>query len=220
MVFDIETVAIDGAAELADAISAPANYKDPEKIAAYIIEARRAQLERASLYPWTARIVALGTIDMTDVEEVSICPSEVEERQAIDRFWQRATYSDVGIEVLRPLVGFNVLKFDLPVLMARSRLLGVRYPKVDLTPWKSKHVVDLAWELTFGQPREIQLRSLKWFAKRFDLPSDDTVSGADIAGLVAAGNWDAVRAHCLSDIRTTKALAERLGVIKGGRVAA
>jgi hypothetical protein len=57
----------------------------------------------------------------------------------------------------------------------------------------------------------IAARSLKWFAKRFQIPVDDAISGKEIGALVAAGEWDAVRAHCLSDIRLTRALAQRLG---------
>jgi hypothetical protein len=37
--------------------------------------------------------------------------------------------------------------------------------------------------------------------------------GADIAGLVAAGDYDAVAAHCRCDVQTTVALAKRMGVL-------
>lgn len=210
MVFDLESVAIDGAAALAEPVSPPANYRDEAKIAAYIAEKQAEQLARAALYPWTARIVALGTINNDGVEDVDICRTEDEERTILGHFWLKASFGG-GVEHLRRLIGFGILHFDLPVLMARSRLLGVAYPKIDLTPWKCPHV-DLLRELTFGQS-DIQKRSLKWFAQRFGIPCDDAISGADIGQLVSEGKWDDVRAHCLSDIRLTKAIAEYLGVL-------
>ena len=50
-----------------------------------------------------------------------------------------------------------------------------------------------------------------------DAHSDDTISGSDIAGLYAAGDWAGIKSHVLSDIRLTRALAERLGHWRGGR---
>ena len=211
IVFDLETIAIDGAAALAEPVSAPSNWKDEAKIAAYIEEKTAEQLSRAALYPWTCKIVALGTIEADGTENVDLCCTEAEEAAALQAFWGRASFGD-RVEHIRRLIGFNIFSFDLPVLMARSRLLGVPYPKIDLTPWKCPHV-DLMRELTFGT-REIPMRSLQWFARRFGIPVEDTTSGADIARLVAEDNWEAVRAHCLSDIKITKAVAEVLGILK------
>ncbi len=56
-------------------------------------------------------------------------------------------------------------------------------------------------------------RSLHAFCKRFGIPVTDTISGADIPALVAAGEWDQVKAHCISDVEATLALARRLGVV-------
>jgi len=57
-------------------------------------------------------------------------------------------------------------------------------------------------------------RSLSFYAKRFglDVPADDT-TGADIARLVAAGDWDGVTAHCRADVIKTRELARRIGVL-------
>ena len=38
-------------------------------------------------------------------------------------------------------------------------------------------------------------------------------TGADIAGLVDDGDFEAVRRHCLADVAATVALARRLGVL-------
>lgn len=215
IILDTETVAIEGAGALIESVSAPATYKDPEKIAAYIANAERAQAERAAVYPWTARIVALGTIDERGVERVDVCRDEAEEAEALNRFWRLVIRDDERF--VHCLVGFNHRAFDLPLLMARSTLLGVKHPSLNLDRYRTPHI-DLMDRLTWYGA--VPARSLNWFARRFGLPIDDTVSGKDVALLVANGKWDTVAAHCLSDIRLTKALAERVGLLRGGKAAA
>lgn len=212
VVIDIETVAVDGIET--EPVSAPANYKDPEKIAAYIAQAEAAQRERAALYPWTARVVALGTASGEHEPTVVVLPSEAEEREALTWFWRTAVHEE-DARFVRPLIGFNHRTFDLPVLMARSTLLGVRYQPLNLDRYRTPHV-DLMDKLTFYGA--VPARSLHWFARRFGLPVDDTVRGADVAKLVAEGDWEDVRAHCASDVQLTRALAQRLGLMRGGKV--
>lgn len=215
IIVDLEAVAVDEAGALCEPVSAPANYKDPVKIAAYIAEAEQAQRERAALHPFTAKIAALGAILDNGVEHVWICKTEDDERLALGNF-ERGIRFD-GLDHLRPLVGFNHLAYDLPVITARAMLLDVPMPAFNLDRYRNANV-DLMKVLTFGGT--VPARSLNWYAKRFGIAVNDAHTGADVARLVAEGDWDAVRAHCLSDLRTTKALAERIGVIRGGKVAA
>jgi predicted PolB exonuclease-like 3'-5' exonuclease len=213
IICDIETIAADGIE--AEPVSAPANYKDPEKIAAYIAEAEKAQRDKAALYPWTARVIAIGyQWAGSQVVEVLTCRTETTEACMLDDFWR--VVRDAGNVV--PLIGYNHRAFDLPVLMARSALLGVPYPTLNVDRYRSPHP-DLMQLLTWNGA--IQARSLKWFAKRFGLNTDDAFSGAEIATLWEDQNWDAIKKHVESDVTLTRQLAERLGVIKAPvRVAA
>jgi predicted PolB exonuclease-like 3'-5' exonuclease len=214
IVFDVETLAVDGI-EI-EPVSAPPNYKDPEKITAYILEAEKAQREKAGLYPWTNCIIALGWCEETDdVERVTIANGEAAEATMIREFLERVV--DARTSAVTPLVGFNHLAFDLPTLMARARLLGVRCPEFSIDRYRSPHP-DLMQILTFRGA--IAARSLKWYAKRFGLNTDDAFSGKEIATLYEDQNWDAIKAHCASDVRLTRQLAERLGVMKPRPVAA
>jgi len=207
IILDIETVAADGVAELAEPVSAPSNWKDPEKIAAYIAEKQAEQTSRAALYPWTARVVAVGVIDADQGEHILTAADEAAEADMLRQVWQLALDHKEGLTA--SIVGFNHLAYDLPVLLSRSALLGVKAPAMSLDKYRSPHV-DLMQRLTYNGA--IPARGLKWFARRFGLPVDDTISGADIGGLYAAGDWIGIRSHVLSDIRLTRALAERLGV--------
>jgi len=206
IILDIETVAIDGAADLAEPVTPPANYKDPVKIAAYVAEKQAEQTSRAALYPWTARVVAVGIIDGDQAEHVLTAADEAEETALLRQVWQLALDHKEGL--LASIIGYNHLAFDLPVLLARSALLGVKAPPVSLDRYRTP-CVDLMAKLTWNGA--IQARSLKWFARRFGLPVDDTISGSDIAALYTAGDWAGIKSHVLSDIRLTLALAERLG---------
>ena len=111
----------------------------------------------------------------------------------------------------RPTIGYNSLGFDLPVLIRRSQLLDVRYPRITLDRYRTEHI-DLSEELSFRG--KLPYRTLGFYARLFRVPcTPDLVNGSDIAGLVAAGEWDAVAHHCRCDVEETAALARRLGYL-------
>jgi hypothetical protein len=217
---DIETVPHDCvrdyvAAPDLGAVTAAKNLKDPAKIAESI-ESRKAELQaeyqeslsRAALDWNLSRIVALAWQSAGD-DDVTVysCHNEVEERQALINFW-----SDY---LGRKMVGFCARTFDAPTLIQRSRLLNVNHPRVRIDRFGRGDVVDVRDVLTFDDARyeAIMPRSLKAFCKRFGIPVDDPVDGKDIPELVAAGKWELVKAHVVSDVRLTLALAQRVGVI-------
>lgn len=201
IVLDIETVGDPGVADLLDPVSAPANYKDPQKIADYIAEASKKQIENAGLEADLCEIVAIGLlIEGRDGEPIVMTRGDRTEGKLIHAAWK-------AIET-RSVIGFNSLSFDLPVLIRRSQLLGIPVPDVNLDRYRSPHI-DLKQRLSFNGV--ITWRSLKFYARRFGIPCHDQTDGAQIAALVAAGNWQAVADHCRSDVKLTAQLAARLG---------
>lgn len=204
-VLDIETVGVGDCADYLDPPSAPANYKDPDKIAAYVAEAAATQVRRAALDPDLCRVVAIGYRPMeAEASTVLLCDSEPDETIQLRRLWKM-----LGTQRTVTFHGFG---FDLPVLLRRSQLLGVPAPDISLDRYRSPHV-DLLQRLTFNGA--IAAHSLTFYAKRFNLPGAgaDPVSGKDIDRLVTAGDWAAVEAHCRADVDLTHALALRLGCI-------
>jgi predicted PolB exonuclease-like 3'-5' exonuclease len=126
-------------------------------------------------------------------------------------FWSRAKS--------RRLVGYYSRMFDLPVLLQRSRMHGIAIPdwRNLLAPYgRARGHVDLFDELSFDGKRDdgVIPRRLLTYCKLFgiDVPEDDS-KGSDIATLVKAGDYDAIRQHCSRDVERTVALARRLGVI-------
>lgn len=60
----------------------------------------------------------------------------INERDILESFWAR-------VRECSPLIGFNIIGFDLPVIMARSAILGVPSTRmIDLKPWAGE-VLDL-----------------------------------------------------------------------------
>lgn len=202
VVCDIETVASPEVASILDPVKAPAHYKDPFKIKMYEIDKLSERIATASLEPDLCEVVAVGC-DVGYGEPEAMTRADMDEKELLEFFWER-----VGN---RPVVGFNILAFDLPVIIRRSQLLNIPCPVMNLDRYRTPHV-DLLQRLSFNGA--ITYRSLKFYTRRFalDVP-DDPYVGADMARLVAEGDWEAIRAHVLTDVAATKALAMRLGFL-------
>lgn len=209
LVFDLETAALSDAAAYIEEPAAPANYKDGDKIAAYIREATQKALDRCSLDPDLCCIVAIGWLleDQT-TPSVLLAKDEQDEYDALCQFWDAAALPGGGV---RRLCSFYGLSFDLPVLIRRSQYLGIEVPTISTDKYRTPHL-DLHARLTFNGTTKTH--ALNFYAKRFalDVPSDE-VDGADIGALVRQGAWDTVRRHCEIDVLKTAALARRLGFL-------
>lgn len=211
LVVDIETSAVKDAASYAEEITkAPATYKDPEKIAAYLEKANAEQITKAALDVDLCRIVAIG-LWMNDGRGVRAGTADGEdaERAMLTGFW-KAVRAPFG---LRTIVGHNILDFDLPALQRRSLYLGVPAPHISLDRFRHPNVEDTQQILSYNG--KLRYRSLGFFCRRFGItcPVVDEVGGSAIPGLVAMKDWEAIRTHVSADVYKAKALAERLGII-------
>jgi 3'-5' exonuclease len=202
MILDIETYSLDDAAQFIEEPTAPSNYKDPAKIAAYIEEKRVENLSRCALDPDLCRVVAVGTY--TDAPRVLAARTVAEELDAIWSAWDAVRDETV--------IGFNLLSFDLPVLIRRSQYLGIEVPSIalNLDKYRTPHI-DLMERLSFNG--KIKAHSLDFYCRRFGIAVEDTTTGADVDAMVKAEDWDSVIAHCRADLHKTRLLAERLGYV-------
>lgn len=202
IVLDIETLASPEAAQWLDPVKAPANYKDETKIAAYCAEKFAERVATAALEADLCEVIAVGLLEpASESRPTVVTRADLNEAAMLALLWHR-----VG---QRPIIGFNSLSFDLPVLIRRSQLLGVPYPSLNLDRYRTPHI-DLLERLSFNG--KLTYRSLGFYTRRFalDVPADPH-RGADIAALVAAEDWPAIAAHCRADVLATAALATRLG---------
>jgi len=204
-ILDIECIALPEAAEYIEAPSAPSNYKDPQKIADYIAEKTAQELGRCALDPDLCQVVAIGVWNEGALLPLFKSIQWASEREMLAEFWQ--VLSD------NRFIGFNILSYDLSVLIRRSQYLGISYPKVNLDRYRTNHV-DLMQELSFRGA--LKYRGLKFYAKRFNLGvPDDDEDGSKVAEWVAAGDWAKVEHHLRRDLERTRGLALKLGYLTG-----
>jgi hypothetical protein len=226
VIFDTETYRLPNAGAFLDPVVVPPikpdkRFTDPakkaqdiaDKEAAREIEIRekeQEQLAECSLYPYLSRIVSLAWCWPNDeIVTVRLCKTEHQEREALQEFWAQVV--DPSSQAVVPLIGFNSRAFDLPLLMVRSRFLGVRAPILNIDKYRSPHP-DVMLALSYNGA--IRARSLKWYGRRLGLNVDDAFSGGEIGQLVESGNWAAVAKHNEADVIVCKALAEWCGILR------
>lgn len=211
LIFDIETAPLAEAAEYIEPAEAPANYKDPVKIAEYIASKTAEQIDKCGLDVDLCRVVALGFWIEGTEEPLALTLEQSSEADLLRTFW---TMVATG----HHLVGFNCLGFDLPVLLRRSLYLGITTPNVQIDRYKHPTVTDLMQLLSFNGT--LKLRGLAFYAKRFGFNVVDELTGADVGRAVMEGRWEDVEAHVKADVRKTAMLAEKLGYFHPAQVAA
>jgi hypothetical protein len=194
------------------------NIKDPDKIAAKIAEAkdkqRRDFFDRAALDPMTGQILAIGYMD-GQILAIGYMDATTEqwdihadaEVVLLNEFWDRIR-SDHG--TIQRLIGFNVLLFDLPFLVRRSWRHGIPIPAgVRDGRYFNRSIVDLrdGWQLGNRQAHG----SLDSICKFLGL-GQKAGDGKDFAHLLETDR-DKAFAYLEQDLKLTRALARRLGVI-------
>jgi len=151
IVFDIETIPQDEAKLLALApeFTAAANLKDPEKIAASIAKKKADYLADAALNWKTAEVVLIGAGDDAEIQALT---ADTEKELISDFLAMLAAALGDGVAV----GGHNVKGFDLPMLVNRARVHGLKVPANLLTFWKGRpqwadNIFDTLEILSFGK---------------------------------------------------------------------
>lgn len=204
------------------------NLKDPALVAAKIeaaAEKHKSQFFRdAALSALTGQVAALGLVvwfpgkveapEATELLVAPATPVTVEtEATILTGFWEAWTEGGRGTRTI--WVGHNILDFDLPFLVLRSRILGVKVPS-DIVRYSgskyyfSSRFVDTRNLYAMGRNVRDLKTSLDHICGLMGL-GRKTGSGADFADLVNRDNA-AARAYLKTDIELTAKLAVRLGV--------
>ena len=154
LVFDIESIPQDSSLLLARApeFTAAANLKDPEKIAASIAKKKADYLADAALNWKTAEVVLIGAGE--DDEILSFTANT--EKELIGDFLELMG-SALGDGVV--VGGHNIKAFDLPMLVNRARVHGLKVPRNVLSFWRGRpqwhdNIFDTLEILSFGKSFE------------------------------------------------------------------
>ena len=188
----------------------PANIKDPDKIADRAAAHRAKALEDAALSAITGEICAIGW-QMGDLEKTYthlLAVGSVTEKVLLEEFWREGRNA---VNRGDRLCGFNVKSFDLPFLIRRSWILGVK--PMDLHDgkwWLDRSVVDLRDRWTFNDRHGAG--SLATLATLFGI-GQKTGSGADFAKLMVS-DPEKAKEYLKNDVQLLPRLAARMGIEK------
>lgn len=219
LIFDIETIGVKF--ESLDKIS----QEYIEKYTESEDELEEAK-ERLSFSPLTGEIVAIGILNPDTNKgavylrnsELRIQNAELEEgikvetgdeRQILEKFWET-------IKPYNYFISFNGRTFDVPFLMIRSAILGVKPTKnlmsnryLSSQKYDATHV-DLLDQLTFyGAVRK--KFNLHFWTKSFGIksPKEEGITGEDVSRLYKEGKLLEIAKYNLGDLKATKELYEK-----------
>ena len=182
-------------------------------------EQRKEAIQKLSLYPTTAQIVAIGLLNpdtnrgevLFQSDEPADTFSEDEqvhfqsgsERTILEAFWNDVTKYE-------QLITFNGRGFDCPFLLIRSAILQIK-PSRNLMPYRYDPAIhcDLLDQLTYyGAFRKF---SLDFYCKSFGIesPKSHGITGLDIGRLFAEKRFTDIANYCLGDLKATAELYRR-----------
>lgn len=189
------------------------NLKDEAKIKEKIAEARASHesnwMDKAALRPELAEILAIGYYH-PDLGIILKFERDLGgERELLEDFWKR--HADYHKQTGEPFAGWNSNSFDVPMIVLRSRLLGVYVPaKIRQGRYfNSSMFHDLRDDWLLGRKETEVKSSLDYVAKAFGLPGKNG-NGKDFAKLYRANN-DEAYSYLYNDIHLTLSVARKLG---------
>lgn len=174
--------------------------------------------------PLTGEIVAIGIMDSdtgkggvyfqapeSDLKEIEIDGIKLKpmaEKEMLEKFWEVARHYN-------EFVSFNGRGFDVPFLMVRSAIHGIR-PSKDLMSnrylssqkFEAKHI-DLLDQLTFyGSVR--RKGGLHLWCRAFGIksPKSEGVTGNDVSRLFQEKKFQEIAEYNVGDLKATKKLFE------------
>ena len=176
--FDIETNANPEAIALLPDPTAPANYKDADKIAQYVSDKKAEQIAQAPLDADLGKVIAISMqFGLESPMEVHLM-GDAETRSECDLirwFWSAFARAEGRS------CGYNIIGFDLPYLLRRSFELSISVPIFPrLAKFQTEPTTDLMGILyNWGTPR-----GLKWVCKRYGIENPlPELNGSQVANM-------------------------------------
>ena len=211
LIFDIETVGYEFdtlTPSQQEYILRYAEKEKDEKIKQEKIDESKRYL---SLYPFTAKVVAIGMLNVETEGSLVLYEGEenwkaedkkveykgVNEKEMLELFWSYVSKVD-------QVITFNGRNFDIPFLMLRSAMLQVK-PCINLiqSRYSLTNHVDLLDQFTFyGLVRKF---NLDFYCNAFGIesPKSKGITGMEVKELYKAGRVKDIAIYCGDDIKAT-----------------
>ncbi|HUL45257.1 MAG TPA: ribonuclease H-like domain-containing protein [Bacteroidota bacterium] len=212
VIFDIETLAFELSSFDEIQQTYLLKFADTE-------DKREQEIQKLSLYPLTARIIAVAMLNPDTMagkvffqsdgkerftsEDGKIEFRSGDEREILQGFWDTVSHYD-------QFVTFNGRSFDCPFIQIRSALLQV-HPTRNLLPYRyaPKEHCDLLDQLTFyGAMRKF---NLDFYCKAFGIrsPKGSGITGLDLGNVFREKRYREIAEYCLGDVVATAELYRR-----------
>ncbi len=186
---------------------APANLKDPEKIAAAVEADYQKRVDRTGLDGTYGTICVIAWA----VEDGPLTSSDIGNRSeaaCIENFFILVEDQMKSARGRQPwFIGFNV-GFDLRFIWRRSIIHGIRPPfkiPYNAAPWNNKYT-DLMFEWC-GAKEFIKLKEL---CRVLGIDCDGDIDGADVHDEWKRSNHVAVIEHCRKDVDRVREIYGRI----------
>ena len=212
LVFDIETCSYPFESLSESQREYLMKYADKESDPAKRESMKDEAIRYTSLYPYTAKCVAIGMYDVEKeksyvyyesdkpeewiAENTNVRYKGLTEKEILESFWRIAQHID-------QFITFNGRNFDIPFLMMRSAMLGVKVTK-SLMGYRYGDIhIDLLEQFTFySTTRKF---NLDFYCHAFGIesPKSKDISGMEVKTLYEAGRIKDIAVYCSKDIYAT-----------------
>lgn len=185
--FDAETIPDPDLIDELKPVVKTGNMTDKDKI-------KDKENKAMSVSPVCNKIIAL---EMWDSKESGFVPGCTvgDEKAVLESFWEQASQTEI-------FIGYNILGFDLPTIVFRSMMHGIKPPRdISLKKYSYKPVFDLMmvlcnWDLS-------KAKKCDWYLKRLGLTAK-TGDGSQVYDMWLRKEYKAITMYCRNDV-----LAER-----------
>lgn len=214
-----------------DGVCAPSNYKDAEKIAAYVLDAKKSLHDKfltAIDTEWrkTSLDGAFGQAAVVSIAVAGGEPEAIYERDwsapGAERRVLEATndrLSDICKHRMgQLLVGHNILGFDRKFLRQRGIIHGLRMHSLltrEVKPWDAGAVYDTMTAWTGDFRDRVSMSKLCLILGVADKGSelDEDIDGSLVWDFVRGGKIDKVARYCDYDVIRTREIYKRLNFL-------
>lgn len=150
-------------------------------------------IETTGLNPYKNRIILIGLKSWDEIKQWKLWESKDEATMILDALKEIEKIEDTII------IGYNNLKFDVPFLLERLRLLGKYKPEFF-------NIYNKKW-FDLYQYLGNDLKSLKYWLKRAGIQKKyPELEGKDVPIYFENGEYDKIEKHNIDDLETSEKL--------------